>query len=109
MIKIDDYIPPELWREAKSFVENMDGDVSIFHNAEEVMTLPKCIEAEKFCAYWAMESYQNHPHALIVLFENKPDIDDKYNIHDIVNPFECLQLRFKEYYLLLKEKGMIDE
>jgi len=109
MRQLDDYIPVELWREAHSFIENMNGDVSIYHNAEEVMRLPECIEAAKFCAYWSMEGYERHPHALITLYEHKTDIDDKYSINDIVNPFECLQLRFRDYYLLLKEKGMIDE
>ena len=108
MSDIQDFIP-EIWREANSFVQNMNGDVSIFHNAEEIMTLPKCIEAEKFCAFWEMESFKNHPHVLITLVEHKPEIDDKYSINDIVNPFECLQMRFREYYLLLKKEGMIDE
>ena len=109
MRQIDDYIPVELWREAKQFVEDVKCDVDIYHNAGKVANLKPCIEADKFCAYWSMESYEKFPHALITLYENKPLIDKKYDINDIVNPFELLQLRFKAYYLLLKEKGMIDD
>ena len=109
MRQIDDYIPVELWHEAKQFVEDVKDDVDIYHNAGKVANLKQCIEADKFCAYWSMESYEKFPHALITLYENKPLIDEKYDINDIVNPFELLQLRFKAYYLLLKEKGMIDD
>ena len=108
MRQMEDYIPVELWHEAKDFIKNMDVDVSIFHDAQGIMKIAECLEAKKFCAYWSLKGYEKHPHALITLYENKPDIDDKYDIHDIVNPIECLQLRFRDYYLLLKDKGMIE-
>ena len=47
-------------------------DVDIYHKAGEVVALKPCIEADKFCAYWSLESYENFPHALITLYENKP-------------------------------------
>lgn len=109
MRTIDNYIPIELWREAKEFVKNVQDDVDIYKLYQKTGSITPCEEADKFCAYWNMESYEKHPHALITLYEYKPLIDKKYDIGNVMNAFECLQMRFKTYYLVLKEKGMTDE
>lgn len=109
MRQIDDYIPIELWLEAKNFIKEVNDDVSIYKIICKTDGLPPCEEADKFCAYWDLERYKDFPHALIVLYENKPLIDMRFNVNDVMNAFECFQLRFKNYYLLLKEKGLINE
>lgn len=109
MRKIDDYIPAELFHEAKDFFENMDADVGIYKKVKNINAIQPCIEADKFIAYWDMERFKDYPHALILLYENKPDIDLSYGETEVNNAFEFLQYRMKSYYLLLKENGMINE
>lgn len=108
MNQADDYIPIELWHEAKNFVKEVSDDVEIYKIIAKTEFLQPCEEAEKFCAYWSLERYKDFPHALIVLYENKPLIDMQFNVNDVMNAFECFQMRFKSYYLLLKDKGMIE-
>ena len=107
-MNVQDYIPAELWREAQQFVKDVGDDVEIYKVICKTEAVVSCEEADKFCAYWSLESYERYPHALITLYENKPLIDERFSIADIMDPFECLKLRFKYYYLTLKEKGMID-
>ena len=108
MIEVDDYIPVELWHEAKRFVQEVTDDVDIYKVICKTVSLKPCDEADRFCAYWNIGSYEMFPHALITLYENKSVIDDRFIVNDVMNSFECLQERLKNYYLLLKEKGMIE-
>lgn len=109
MRKIDDYIPAELFHEAKDFFQNMDDDVEIYKKVKSIRAIKPCEEADKFVAYWSLERFNDFPHALITLYENKPDIDMSYGEVEVNNAFDFLQFRMKSYYLLLKENGMINE
>ena len=104
----DDYIPVELWKEARSFIQDVQNDVDIYKVICKTNGVAPCIEADTFCAYWNLEGYEKYPHALITLYEAKPLIDSQLVISDVMNAFEVLQLRMKNYYLVLKEKGMIE-
>lgn len=108
MKQIDDYVPVEIWREAKAFVKEVSEDVEIYKIIQKTDGVKPCEEADKFCAYWNLESYEKYPHALITLYEAKPLIDSHFETSDIMNAFEVLQLRMKNYYFVLKEKGMIE-
>lgn len=108
MIKIDDYVPVELWREAKKFVQEVTDEVEIYKIICKTDAVKPCEEADKFCAYWDLEGYERFPHALITLYEAKPGIDQMFTVNDVMSSFECEQMRIKHYYLLLKEKGMIE-
>lgn len=106
-MKIDDYIPVELFHEAKDFVYNIDCDVEIYKKIRQTTALKPCIEADKFVAYWFLEEYENYPHALITLYENKDEIDNSLPESDVMNVCEIMQLRMKKYYELLLENNMI--
>ena len=108
MRQIDDYVPVELWHEAKAFVKEVTDDVEIYKIICKTGGVKPCEEADKFCAYWNFESYDKYPHALITLYEAKPLIDKQLAVSDVMNAFEVQQMRMKNYYLLLKEKGMIE-
>lgn len=108
MKRIDDYVPVEIWREAKAFVKEVSEDVEIYKIIQKTDGVKPCEEADKFCAYWNLESYEKYSHALITLYEAKPLIDSHFETSDVMNAFEVLQLRMKNYYLVLKEKGMIE-
>ena len=107
--KIEDYIPVELFHEAKTFVREMDDDVEIYKKIRTLKALKPCEEADKFCAYWNLKSYEKYPHALITLYEAKNLIDKKLLSGDVMNAFEVQQMRMKNYYLFLKDKGLINE
>ena len=103
-----EFIPIELWREAKRFMKEVNEDVEIYKIILQTGGLKPCEEAEKFSAYWNLESFENYPHALITLYEAKPEIDETFSVNDVMDSFECIQQRMKQYYLLLKQKGMIE-
>lgn len=108
MRQIDDYVPVELWHEAKAFIKEVTDDVEIYKVIQKTGCVSPCEEADKFCVYWNLESYEKYPHALITLYEAKPLIDEQLAESDVMNAFEVQQMRMKNYYLLLKEKGMIE-
>lgn len=108
MRNVEDYIPVELWHEAKKFVQEVSDDVEIYKVICKTGALKPCEEADKFCAYWNLDGYERFPHALITLYEAKDDIDARFTVNDVMSSFECEQMRIKHYYLLLKEKGMIE-
>lgn len=109
MRKIDDYIPVELFHEAKDFVRQIDDDVEIYKKIRQIGAIAQDEKANKFTAYWTFEKYEEFPHALITLYENKPDIDSEVYCCGVENAFETLQLRMHRYYELLEENGMANE
>lgn len=106
---IEDYVPAEIFREAKNFVHAIDDDIEIYKKIRNFDSVKPCPEADKFVAYWSLERYEQYPHALITLYENKPDIDLSFDDDSVVSAFDCLQYRLKKYYELLKENKMISE
>lgn len=109
MIKMDDYIPIELYHEAKDFVQRIDEDVEIYKKIKSFSNTKPCLEADKFCAYWYMGAYESFPHALITLYENKYEIDEQFGPSDAMTAIDCMQFRFKSYYELLKAHNMIED
>ena len=97
-----------MWHEATAFVKEVTDDVEIYKIICKTGSVKPCEEADKFCAYWNLESYEKYPHALFTLYEVKPLIDKQFETSDVMNAFEVLQHRIKNYYLVLKEKGMIE-
>ncbi|MCQ2602263.1 MAG: hypothetical protein MJ184_12955 [Treponema sp.] len=108
-ISDEGYIPIELYHEAKDFVQRIDEDVEIYKKIKSFSNTKPCLEADKFCAYWILQSYENFPHALITLYENKNEIDDRFGPSDALTVIDCMQFRFKSYYELLKANNMIED
>lgn len=106
---IDDYIPIGIYHEAADFVKRIDEDVEIYKMVKNFDTAKPCPEADKFCAYWFLQSYEKFPHALITLYENKNEIDERFGPSDALSAIDCMQFRFKSYYELLKENNMIED
>ena len=109
MRQTDDYIPIDIWHEAKDFVKEVTDEVEIYKIILQTAALKPCEEADKFCAYWNLKSYEKYPYALITLYEAKNLIDKKLLSGDVMNAFEVQQMRMKNYYLFLKDKGLINE
>lgn len=109
MMQLDDYIPVELYHEAKDFVQNVSEDVEMYVKIKQLKAIQPDEDADKFVAYWNLERYEDFPHALITLYENKYEIDSAIFEENLCNAFEVLQQRMKAYYLLLKENGMIND
>ena len=108
MRQVDDYIPIELWHEAKNFIQNITDDVDIYNKFK---TFEKNLNenALKFAAWWDFKKYLDYPHALILLYENIPNIDETIGAYDVLDGFNQLQMRMILYYKLLKENGLINE
>ena len=102
------YIPSELCRKAKEFIEMIDEDVAIYKITRNIPGVEKCIEADKFVAYWNLCSFNKYPHALITLYEHYDEINNSYDLTS-ENASDCLQHKIKLYYLLLKENDLIGE
>ena len=90
-------------------IRHSDEDVEIYKMVKNFDTAKPCPEADKFCAYWFLQSYEKFPHALITLYENKNEIDERFGPSDALSAIDCMQFRFKSYYELLKENNMIED
>ena len=104
----DDYIPVELWREAKQFIADISDDVKIFR---QFCVFEKNIEdeASKFAAWWNLERYTQKPHSLILIYESLDKIYDEVGQYDVLDGFAKLQKKLVLLYRLLKDNGMTDE
>jgi hypothetical protein len=100
MRQIDDYVPVEIWREAKAFVKDVSEDVEIYKIIQNTGNLRPCEEADKFCAYWNLESYEKYPHALITLYEAKPLIESHFETSDVITAFSLLITFLSESLLI---------
>ena len=58
MRQTDDYIPIDIWHEAKDFVKEVTDEVEIYKIILQTAALNPCEEADKFCAYWNLKSYE---------------------------------------------------
>ena len=102
------YVPSELYVKAEEFIRMIDEDVEIYKIARNITGAEKCIEADKFVAYWNLCSFNKYPHALITLYEHIEEINNSFDLTS-ENAFDCLQHKIKLYYLLLKENDLIGE
>ena len=105
----DEYIPMELWREARQFILDISDDVEIFNKFRSFEGIQINDEALKFVAWWEFKRYREHPHALILLYENLTKIDEEIGTYDVMDGFNQLQMKLVLLYRLLRDKGMIDE
>lgn len=108
MRQIDDYIPIELWRESKNFLEEINSDIEIY---EKFKTFEKNLneEALKFEAWWNFKRYADYPHSLSLLYDNITKIDIEIDGYDMLDGFRKLETKLVMLYRLLKENGMIND
>lgn len=108
MKQADDYIPIELWHEAKKFIQDITDDVDIYN---KFRTFEKNLneEALKFVAWWEFKRYLDFPHALFLLYENFENINKAIGNYDVMDGFNQLQMRLILYYRLLKENEIIND
>ena len=104
----DDYVPVELWHEAKDFIRLVSDDVEIF---DKFRSFEKQLseEALKFVAWWSLKRYIDYPHSLILLYENIGRIDIEIGSYDVLDGFRKLEHKLVLLYRLLKDNGMINE
>ena len=105
----DEYIPMELWREARQFILDISDDVEIFNKFRNFEGIEINDEALKFVAWWEFKRYREHPHALILLYENLTKIDEEIGTYDVMDGFNQLQLKLVLLYELLKKNEMIND
>lgn len=109
MKAVDDYIPVELWREAKSFVQNITDDVEIYKKIRILENFNQNVEADKFVAWWDFKLYQDKQHSLFLIYENIENITLCVGKYDVMNGFYQLQQKMILLYRLLRQNGMINE
>lgn len=105
----DDYIPVELWREAKSFVQNITDDVEIYKKIRILENFNQNVEADKFVAWWDFKRYLDNQHSLFLIYENIENITLCVGKYDVMNGFYQLQQKMILLYRLLRQNGMINE
>lgn len=108
MRQIDDYIPIELWRESKNFLEEINSDIEIY---EKFKTFEKNLneEALKFEAWWNFKRYADYPHLLSLLYDNITKIDIEIGGYDMLDGFRKLETKLVMLYRLLKNNEMIND
>lgn len=109
MKAVDDYIPVELWREAKSFVQNITDDVEIYKKIRILENFNQNVEADKFVAWWDFKRYLDNQHSLFLIYENIENITLCVGKYDVMNGFYQLQQKMILLYRLLRQNGMINE
>lgn len=105
----DDYIPVELWLEAKSFVQNITDDVEIYKKIRILENFNQNVEADKFVAWWDFKRYLDNQHSLFLIYENLDNITSYVGKYDVMNGFYQLQQKMILLYRLLRQNGMINE
>ncbi len=105
----DDYIPKDIWKEAKEFVIAIEDDVKIYKQFRSFPTSKPSEEADKFVAWWELGSFRFFPHALIILYEKLDDIYKTIGSDDVMNGYEQLQFKLIQFYRILKDNGMIND
>ena len=109
MNRADDYIPIEIWHEAKSFITEITDDVDIFNKFRCFDNITLKDEALKFVAWWDFKRYLDYPHSLILIYENIGEIDKAMGDYDVMAGFDKLQLKLCLLYELLKKNEMIND
>lgn len=104
----DNYIPLDEIKEAKSFFEELKGDVEIYKQFSKLENFPPDVEADKFAAWWEVTGCLEHPDSLWVLYENIEAITSEIGNYDLVEGYYQLRMKLILMYRLLKEKGLID-
>ena len=105
----DDYIPIDIWREAKEFVVSTGDDIKIYKQFRSFPTSKKSEEADKFVAWWELGRFRDFPHSLILLYENLEEIYKTIGCDDVMNGYGQLQFKLIQMYRLLKTNGMIHD
>ena len=105
----DEYIPIEIWREAKEFIQDISDDVEIFNKFKTFDDIQIKEEGLKFAIWWGFKRYLNYPHSLFLMYENLGKINRELGSYDVLGGFDLLQMKFILFYRLLHERGMIDE
>ena len=107
--KPDDYIPTDIWRDAKDFFLSIRDDVEIYRKFKLFPNLKQSLEADKFVAWWGFEGFAENPQSVLLILDNLNDILTKVNECNMMDGFEQLQYKLILFYRLLKENGMIHE
>ena len=105
----DDYIPIDVWREAKEFVVSTGDDIKIYKQFRNFTSSKQSEEADKFVAWWEFGRFRDYPHSLILLYENLSDIYKTIGNDDGMNGYEQLQYKLIQFYRILKNNVMIND
>ena len=103
-----DYIPYELQEDAAWLLIEIGDDVELYGQFEKLGAIEKNAEADKFCVWWDMRLFLEHPHSLIILYENIKRIDLEIGQYDVLDGINRLQLKLVKLYRLMKENEMIE-
>ena len=104
----DDYIPKDIWKEAKKFVFLIEDDITIYKQFQSFPNSKQSEEADKFIAWWELGRFMEFPHSVMLLNESLDDIYKTIGSDDVMNGYEQLQFKLIQFYRILKENGMIN-
>lgn len=105
----DDYIPKDIWKNAKNFVFLIEDNITIYKQFRSFPTSKQNEEADKFIAWWELGRFRDYPHSLILLDENLSNIYKTIGKDDVMNGYEQLQFTLVQLYKILKDNGMIND
>lgn len=105
----DNYIPIDIWRDAKEFYVSLKDDVEIYKKFKCFPDMKQSEEADKFVAWFSMERFADYPSSLILINEHIGEIIKNVSSYNLLDGYEQLQFKLIQLYRLLKENGMINE
>lgn len=99
--KTEDEIDPECKKEAERFVRDLTDDVQIYKKIRKLDNFKQNINADNFVAWWELGRFANHPHALIILYENLECIENFIGNYTMWDGFKQLQVKLELLYIYL--------
>lgn len=105
----DNYIPIDIWRDAKEFYVSLKDDVEIYKKFKCFPDMKQSEEADKFVVWFSMERFADYPGSLILINEHIGEIIKNVSSYNLLDGYEQLQFKLIQLYRLLKENGMINE
>ncbi len=106
-MRIDGYIPVDILREARDFVEQMNHEVDLMKMMKTAGLIQTTPEADAFMAWWNIGQYTQEKNALAVLYEHDQPITDFYGPFDAQSAKDFAVYRMESFYQVLLDNGMI--
>lgn len=89
-------------REAENFFYELKDNVQIYKKIRKLDNFKQDKIADKFVAWWELERYAKHPHALILLYENMNRINEFIGSYNPLDGFRQLQIKLILLYKYLQ-------
>ena len=98
----EEEIDAECRKEAEKFISGIVDDIKIYKKIRNLENFKQNENADNFVAWFESGRFTNHPHALIILYENLECIENFIGNYTMWDGFKQLQVKLELLYVYLK-------